>query len=253
MRIAMQTNMEGELARLASPPFDPLEEYETSPFLSFGEVSKSLLDSISLVTQPISKIGTGPANEKLTSSVAAKVADKPDGSPPARRESAIQTAKRPSGRGGARNRGDRETHALTSAQINSLKAAERHAREIGLPFTRMVTIHWERAGVALANMVKATVRFVDLLSKALRRHGSATAWLCVHEGGVGKGGHCHLLVHVPASLSARITRLQRKWLRTISGKPYRNGVIYSKPIGGWLGLDASNEPLLDANLETVIG
>ena len=87
------------------------------------------------------------------------------------------------GRGGARNRADRESHALTAAHIGNLKAAERHADKIGLPFTRMITIHWEAAGVPLAGMAKATGRFIDLLTKALARHGSRTAWLWVHENG----------------------------------------------------------------------
>ncbi len=46
-------------------------------------------------------------------------------------------------RGGARNRADRESEALTLAQVRNLIAAMAHARAIGLPFTRMITIHWQ--------------------------------------------------------------------------------------------------------------
>src|SRR3546814_6192686 len=70
------------------------------------------------------------------------------------------------GRGGARNRADRESHALTAAQIGNLKAAERHAEKIGLPFTRMISIHWQAAGVPLAVMAKATGRFTDLMARS---------------------------------------------------------------------------------------
>lgn len=153
------------------------------------------------------------------------------------------------GRGGARNRADRVSHALTLAQVARLKAAERHARQIGLPFTRMITIHWEAAGVPVVGMAKATGRFTDLLTKALARHGSPTTWLWVHEDGDGKGGHCHLLAYVPAALVSVVTGLQRGWLRQISGIPYRARVIHSRPIGGKLGMESGNRELHAINLE----
>lgn len=156
-------------------------------------------------------------------------------------------------RGGARNWADRESHALTPTQIANLKAAERHARAIGLPFNRMVTIHWQAAGVALGDMVKATGRFLDLLTKAMARHKSRTAWLWVLENGDRKGGHCHLLVHVPAALVSILTRLQKGWLRRITGKPYRARVIRSKPIGGRLGLERSHPELHAFNVAVALG
>lgn len=158
-----------------------------------------------------------------------------------------QIARR-SKRGGARNSKDRESHGLTSGQIANLSAAERHARAIGLPFTRMITIHWEAAGVPLAGMPSATGRFLDLMTKTLARHSTRTAWVWVHENGDGKGGHCHLLAHVPAALVARISRLQRGWLRSITGDAYRKRVIRSKPIGGRLGIECTNSALHEANV-----
>lgn len=160
---------------------------------------------------------------------------------------------RSTGRGGARNRGDRESHALSIAHVANLIAAAAHADVIGLPFTRMITIHWEAAGVPLALMAKATGRFVDLMSKALARHGTRAAWLWTHENGTGKGWHCHLLAHVPAGLVSMLTGLQRRWLRRITGRPYRGGVIHSKPIGGRLGLEIGNPPLHAINLGAALG
>lgn len=156
------------------------------------------------------------------------------------------------GRGGARNKADRVSYELRTSHIANLIGAEIHARHIGLPFTRMITIHWGAAGVPLAEMAKATGRFVDLLFKALVRHGSGTAWLWVHEGGDQKGGHCHLLIHVPAHLVPVVTRLSRGWLRRITGKPYREGVIHSKPIGGLLGLEISDPDLHAKNLDAAL-
>jgi hypothetical protein len=155
-------------------------------------------------------------------------------------------------RGGAHNHASRESHSLTTRQVAGLIAATRHSTAIGLPFTRMITIHWQSAGIALDGMAKATGRFIDLLSKALARHGSKTAWLWVHENGPKKGWHCHLLVHVPAALVRIVTRLQKKWLKAITGQIYRRRVIKSDPIGRRLRLEQSNPELHAANLATVL-
>lgn len=203
----------------------------------FGGVSIAPLQPQPPANPPIVQTGTALAINYLTSGVAALSAEG-------------------TGRGGARNRADRESHALTAAQIGNLKAAERHAEKIGLPFTRMISIHWQAAGVPLEGMAKATYRFTDLLTKALARHGSGTAWLWTHENvpgnGHDKGGHCHLLAHVPATLVHVVTALQRGWLRRITGQPYRARVIHSKPIGGRLGLEAGNPDLHAVNLEAAL-
>jgi hypothetical protein len=138
------------------------------------------------------------------------------------------------------------------AHVANLTAASSHAAAIGLPFTRMVTIHWEAAGVPLECMAKATGRFIDLMSKALARHGSPTAWLWTHENGDRKGGHCHLLAHVPAKLAPNLTRLQMGWLRRITGTPYRSRVIRSRPLGGRLGVEVGNPDLHAVNLEAAL-
>lgn len=153
------------------------------------------------------------------------------------------------GRGGARNRADRQSEGMNAGQVDNLIAATRYAEAIGLPFTRMITIHWQEAGVALEQMVKATGDFIDLLSRSLKRWGSKTAWLYVHEGGVEKGGHCHLLIHVPASLVAAVSKAQKRWLRSITGLAYRARVICSRPIGGRLDVENTNPALHALNLE----
>ncbi|NTZ41780.1 hypothetical protein G7A66_01490 [Altererythrobacter sp. SALINAS58] len=116
----------------------------------------------------------------------------------------------------------------------------------------MITIHWELAGVPLEGMAKATGRFTDLMTKTLARHGSPIAWLWVHENGHNKGGHCHLLAHVPPGHVRRLSGLQKGWLRRITGQPYRPRVIHSKPIGGRLGLEAGNPELHAVNLEVAL-
>lgn len=46
-----------------------------------------------------------------------------------------------------------------------------------------------------------------------------------------------------------MTKLQKGWLRRISGRKYRDGVIHSKPIGGRLGLETGNPALHAHNLK----
>lgn len=155
-------------------------------------------------------------------------------------------------RGGARNRSTRESLELTAMQAAKLVAAAHHASAIGLPFTRLITIHWEAAGVPLASMAAATGRFTGLLAKALARRGSKTAWLWVHENGERKGGHCHLLAHIRASDVPAIKRLQRRWLLSITGRCYRRRVIKGDPIGRRLGLEATNPALLAENINSTL-
>lgn len=215
-------------------PLDPdASDFETSPILGFGEVSNALIQRLSARFQQDPTDGTEPAIDTITLGAAADSGQR-------------------SQRGGAHNSAARRSHALRTGQIANLIAAAAHATEIGLPFNRMITIHWEAAGVPLVSMAKATGRFIDLLSKAVARHGGKTAWLWVHEGGETKGGHCHLLAHVPADLVPNITKLQRGWLRRITNRPYQASVIRSRPIGGRLGVETGNPALHAANLEVAL-
>jgi len=207
---------------------------ETSPNSVPGEVSSAAAERLRPVNPLYLHSGTALALDRYILGVPALSAQR-------------------SGRGGARNRAGRESTALTAANIGHLTAATRHAGAIGLTFTRMITIHWEAAGVPLSGLAEATGRFIDLLTKTLRRHGSATAWLWVHENCGPKGGHCHLLVHVPAALVPIVSTLQLGWLRRITGKPYKKRVIHSEPIGGRLSLEVGNPDLHAANLAKAVG
>ena len=196
----------------------------------FGEVSNLAGQPQAVDSPSVANTGTDLAIKYLSIGVGSK------------------SARQPVSRGGARNRATRESHELTSAQAAKLAAAAHHASVIGLPFTRLITIHWEAAGVPLASMAAATGRFTGLMAKALARRGSKTAWLWVHENGDRKGGHCHLLAHIRASDVAAIKRLQRRWLLSITGKRYRRRVIKGDPIGRRLGLEATNPALLAENI-----
>lgn len=195
----------------------------------FGEVSKEG-PSIQLIAEPDTTAGGTPiAIKRLALGGSAHSA-------------------KPSGRGGARNRADRMTRGLSAKQVGNLQAAVAHAALLGLPLNRMITVHWESGGINPARMVKATGRFLDLLTRWLARRGTRTAWVVVHENGSGRGAHAHILVHVPPSLVRALAGRQRAWLRRICWRPYRDGVIHSRPVGGLLGAEQSNQPAFAANL-----
>lgn len=156
------------------------------------------------------------------------------------------------GAGGARNRADRESAGLKDCQVTNLVEAARMAHSIGLPLNRFITVHWEATGLSLDHMVRATGRFVDLLTKWLRRRGHRTAWIWVHENGNDVGGHCHLLVNVPPHCVGELVAVQKSWLRRISGRPYRPKTIRSIPVGRRLGLETSNPALFCVNHDELV-
>ena len=126
------------------------------------------------------------------------------------------------------------------------------AINIGLPLNRFITIDWELAGIPLDGMAAATSRFIDLLTKWLRRQGHHTAWLRVHENACSTGGHCHMIVHVPPQCVSGLIGAQKRWLRKITGRPYQARVIDSRPVGARLGVETGNPELYRANLEKIV-
>ncbi len=132
------------------------------------------------------------------------------------------------GRGGARNRPDRVTTALCERDAGKLLAANARALQIGLPFNRFTTVHWESAGVA--DGLKATGRLLKLMGDWLRSRGRHAAFLWVREDGPGKGAHVHILLHLPPDLIDAFNRRQRGWLAAC-GARWRGGVLRTRSIG----------------------
>ncbi|PLK27101.1 hypothetical protein C0V78_09550 [Novosphingobium sp. TH158] len=116
----------------------------------------------------------------------------------------------------------------------------------------MITIHWKAAGVPLEGMAAATGLFIDYLTRWLARRGHRIAWLWVHENAGDKGWHCHVLASIPADLVKPLVGAQKRWLRTITGKPYKAKVIRSDPIGGRLRLETGNPVLHFANARAAL-
>ena len=153
-------------------------------------------------------------------------------------------------RGGARNRADRSSDALSPSMARGLIEATGFAVRSGLPFNRMVTIHWEAGRVE--DDLKATARFLKLAGDWVRRQGGVLAFLWVRENGPGKGRHVHILMHLPPDLARAFNRCQRRWLRAC-GAIWRAGVLLSRPVARSLSHALTGGPDYDANLAEALG
>ena len=143
-----------------------------------------------------------------------------------------------SGHGGARLRADRTSDHLTFKQARAIMLAALSAESIGQPFTRMVTIHWERAGITDNHAATVTGKLTKLMSDWARRRGFRILWAWTRENDKGKGSHLHMLIACPSVLP--IGRMWRRWLRSITGTPYRAGVVNTRRIGGALSAPSAN-------------
>jgi hypothetical protein len=136
-------------------------------------------------------------------------------------------------RGGKRERKGRITYTLTAKQCADIINAvfDAHARE--LPFNRFVTVHWERAGRKPDQGATATQAFIKSIRDWLHAQGLPFAYIWVRENDFGdgtKGDHVHILLHLPKGKT--LGRLQRRWLKSITGKPYEKGAILTRVIAG---------------------
>jgi hypothetical protein len=133
-----------------------------------------------------------------------------------------------SGRGGAINKGDRLSSALTLKAATSLTQSAFFALAIGLGLNRFVTIHWQTAGVS--DDLAATGRWLKLAGDWIRSRGGQFAYIWVRENGPDKGAHVHILMHLPPHLVDGFNCRQQGWIKACRGQRKR-GVLYSRPIG----------------------
>lgn len=167
--------------------------------------------------------------------------------------------------GGARNRRDRVTAALSLPQSRGLLAAVHHAERADLPLNRLVTVHWGAMGLSDAEAGAALGRLLKLWREALAARGLpfACAWVRENDDGDGsKGSHVHILAHVPAAAGPGFMRRLRAWVRLaaggrqhrrrgrIDGPAYARGAVNTRRIGGRLAVP---QDVHDANLAEVLG
>lgn len=136
---------------------------------------------------------------------------------------------RKSGWGGARISALRNSLFLTLAQCEKLEAAAKHAEQLGLPFNRHWTVHYESAGIDEANAMAFIRRLLKLSGDYARRNGAQLAAVWCRENGRRKGGHVHILLHMPADLPLK--GYTRRWVR-LAGGQCRKGVSHVRSIGG---------------------
>lgn len=151
--------------------------------------------------------------------------------------------------GGARNRADRESWHLSLQQCEGIIAATKRAEQIGLPFNRHWTVHYERAGISEIDGARFVGHLRRLVKEYVRRNGGQFAAVWVRENGDGRGGHVHILMHLPAGLTLR--NRTRRWIVAAGGK-WRAKVSKVRSIGR--SLQSCNRPGSDygVNLEAVL-
>ena len=120
---------------------------------------------------------------------------------------------------------------LQDHHVTELVEAAAFASTIGMPFNRMITISWDRAGVS--DTAWATGRYLKCLREFLLSRGARTAFIWTLERGKRLGLHVHILIHVPPELARDASYRQRKWLCSV-GTRWCKGVIKSRPIGSRL-------------------
>ena len=155
------------------------------------------------------------------------------------------------GWGSARNSASRISNSLTVRQVGQVFSAGQQALLRGLPLNRHITIHWEVAGVNDAQAAGATGKFIKYAGDWIRSHGGRLAWLWVRENGYGKGSHVHMLLHVPKGLS--LGKMQRGWLKKITGQAYRADSIRTTRIARTANASATAPALYSQNLAELLG
>lgn len=133
--------------------------------------------------------------------------------------------------GGARNRADRVSWHLSERQVYGMIAAAAHAQKIGLAFNRHWIVHYERAGIAEGDGTRFVGHLLRLASAYARRAKGEAAAVWVRENGEGKGGHVHILLHLPFGLTLR--NRTRRWI-VAAGGAVRGRVSRVFSIGGRL-------------------
>ena len=157
--------------------------------------------------------------------------------------------------GGARNRADRVSFALTRAQVENTIDAAWFAFAAGVPFNRHITVHWQHAGIPDEGAAAATGGLIKLMSQFLQKRGERFAYVWVRENDEGdgqKGSHVHILAYVRPTVAAAFTAMQRRWLRRITGKPYRAGTIHTARIGGTVRAATAAPEVYRVNLVKIV-
>lgn len=142
-------------------------------------------------------------------------------------------------RGGARNRADRTSWQLDERQCRMLLTRSHDAWTAGMPVSRFITLAWGLAGVDAVEAVAATGRFVGMARDWVRSHGHPMPWVWVQERGRIFGQHAHILLHVPAELDLLFRPMPRRWVKSITAKPYLKGTLNAQRLASAYSCEAN--------------
>jgi hypothetical protein len=148
--------------------------------------------------------------------------------------------------GGARNRRDRVTTALSQSHSEGLLMAMAYADLVGMPLTRHWTVDYELAGIADRDGAAFVGRLLALCGRYVRTKGGRFAAVWVREVGVRNGAHVHIAFHLPRGW--RLGYLTRRWIKAAGGQ-YRKSVSRIRPIGGSVNCAWTSPELYRENLE----
>lgn len=152
------------------------------------------------------------------------------------------------GWGGARNRADRSSQHLSLSQCRAMLAAAQHAADIGRRFNRHWIIHYQRAGIAEHDAARFVGRLLKLAGDYARRGKGKMTAIWVRENGEGKGGHVHILLHLPSHLST--VGKTRRWVGLAGGRCHA-GVSHMRAIAGRVKAADSPSAHYQRNVEAV--
>lgn len=128
------------------------------------------------------------------------------------------------------NHRDRASSHLTEKQALELIEAATHARTIGRPLNRFVTIHLER-GKNGRRAQEAIGHYLRMAGQWLATRGSPSTFVWVLEHAQGTGLHAHMLLHIPPEHVKQFADLARsEWLRH-AGLQFAPGLIKSERVG----------------------
>lgn len=150
--------------------------------------------------------------------------------------------------GGARNRKDRVSKALTQHHAEGMLKAMARAELAGMPLNRHWTVDYELAGIADCEGAAFIGRLLSECRRYARRKGVAFAAVWVREIGQRNGAHVHIAMHFPAEL--HLGHLTRKWIKAAGGK-YAKGISHVRSIGTGLTCGNDGSELYWANLEAL--
>lgn len=148
--------------------------------------------------------------------------------------------------GGARNRRDRVTTALSQLQTEGILKALAVADLKGLPLTRHWTVDYELAGIADRDGAAFVGRLLAIVGRFARVRGGRFAAVWVREVGQRNGAHVHIAFHLPRGWL--LGCLTRRWIKAAGGR-YSKGVSHIRPIGGSLNCAWTSPALYRENLE----